>query len=269
MNARRAPSPLDDIEYLARSDHRVTALAALARRPQSRADLLAMTGISQSTIGRTLREFEDRGWVVRDGGHYEATQLGAYIASGMRGLIDHVETEQLLRDIWHLLPDGSSGFTVEMCAEAAVTVADADNPYRPLTRFISMLGESAGFRFAGFDVAVLELCKDELCRRIIDGMQAEIIAPPSVVNYIRSTYPERFGEALRSGNLTVRLHDALPHYGVGILDERVAINGYDPDSGTVKVLLETDTPDALEWAESLYQSFRREVPTVALQPNAE
>ncbi|MFC7154715.1 helix-turn-helix transcriptional regulator [Halomarina halobia] len=265
MIPRTTSAALDDIEFLARSEHRVTALAALARRPQSRADLRAMTGVSRSTIRRTLHEFEDRHWVSRDGRHYEATQLGAFVAAGVQELIERVEIERAFRDVWQWLPDEESGFTIEMCTNAVVTVAAADDPYRPVNRFVSLLRETDGFRFVGFDLAFLEPCKDELCRRIVDGMRTEIIDPPSVINHIRSTYPERFAEALESGNLTVWVHDDLPPYGVGIFDDRIAISGYDPDTGTVHVLVDTDAPAAREWAESVYRVFRREIPTVALE----
>lgn len=269
MLSRDEISPLDDIEFLVRSDHRVTALAGLARRPQSRADLLAMTGVSQSTIGRTLREFEARNWVRRGGRQYEATQLGAFVASGIRELIDRVETEQKLRDIWECLPAETSGFTIEMCSDATVTVAETNNPYRPVNQFLSLLRETDQFRFVGFDLALLEPCKDELCQRIIDGMQTEIINPPSVIKYIRLNFPEQFAETLESGNLTVWVHDDLPPYGVGIFDDRISISGYDSENGTVKVLIDTDAPAARMWAESLYTSYQRETPTIALEQAAE
>lgn len=258
-------SPLDDIEYLARSGHRVTALSALARRPQSRRDLLEITGVSQSTIGRTIRAFEDRRWIHRDGCHYEATQLGAFVAAGVEELIERLETEQTLRDIWHWLPTEESGFTVEMWSDAVVTIAESNAPYRPVNRFLSLLRETDQFQFVGFDLALLEPCMEELCQRIIEGMQTEIIDPPNVVEYIRSTYPEQSAEALESGNLTVWVHDDLPPYGVGIFDDLVAVSGYDSDSGTVRVLIDTDAPEAREWAESIYRSYRRKNPTLALE----
>lgn len=269
MKSTVTPSPLDDIEFLARSEHRVTALAALARRPQSRADLLAITDVSQSTIGRTIRAFEERNWIKRDGKHYEATQLGALVASSMSRLFDRVETDQKLRNVWTLLPDESSGFSIEMWADAVVTIADAEAPYRPANRFETLVEGTDELRFAGFDVALLELCCEDLCQQIRDGMTAELIDPPNVVQYIRSTYPEQFSETLESGNLTIWIHDDLPHYGVGIFDDRVAISGYHPDSGTVQVLLDTDAPEAREWAESVFETYRRETPTVSLERTAE
>lgn len=260
---------LDDIEFLVRSDHRVTALLALARRPQSRADLLVMTGVSQSTMGRTLREFDARHWIRREGAHYEATQPGVFVASVVDDLIEDLETELLVRDVWRWLPGESSGFTVEMCADAVVTIPDVENPYRPVNRFRSLLEETERFRFAGFDVALLDPCRDELCKRIVDGMDAEIIDPPGVVQHIRSTCPEQFEETLASGNLTLHLHHDLPSYGVGLLADRVVVSGYDPNCGTVQVLLDTDEPDAREWAESVFETYRREKPTVALEPAVE
>lgn len=260
-----ATSPIDDIAYLARAEHRVPALIALTVRPRSRSELWEITGVSSSTIRRTLREFEDRSWIRRNGYQYEATQLGAYIASAMAVSIERSETERKLRDVWHWLPGEESGFTIDMCADAVVTVADADDPYRPVTRFMSLLEETDRFRFVGFDVALLQPCKDELCQQIIDGMQTEIIDPPRVARYIRSTCPELFSETLESGNLTVRLHDDLPSYGVGLFDDRIALSGYDPDSVMVRVLVDTDDSEAREWAESIYETYRRETPTVPLE----
>lgn len=251
-------SPLGDVEFLARSAHRVTALAALARRPQSRADLQALTGVSRSTIGRTLHEFEERQWVRRDGHEFEATPLGAFVAAGMQELLERLETEHTLRDAWKWLPTEPGGFTTEMAAGAVVTTAEPDDPYGPVNRFAALLGETDRFRFVGYDVALLEPCKDELSRRILDGMRTEIIDPPSVARYILSTYGDHCAGPLESGNLTVRLHEDLPAYGLSLFDDRIAISGYDPDSGTVQVLLDTDAPEARAWAQSTYESYRDE-----------
>ena len=258
-------SPIDDIAYLARSEHRAPTLVALTVRPRSRSELWEMTGVSSSTIRRTLNEFEDRNWIRREGYKYEVTPLGAYIASAVAELVERVETERKVRDVWQWLPDEESGFTIEMCTDAVVTVAEADNPYAPINRFRALLRNTDRFRFVGSDLALLEPCRDEFCQRVIDGMRTEIIDPPNVAEYIRSTYPELSAETLASGNLTIRLHDDLPPYGIGIFDHRIAICGHDPDSVSVRVLLDTDSPDAREWAESTYSFYRRRTPTVPLE----
>ncbi|QLG28888.1 MarR family transcriptional regulator [Halorarum halophilum] len=262
-------SPLDDIEYLARSEHRVTVLTALADRPRSRSDLLENTGSSASTIGRTLRQFEERRWIRRDGHRFTTTELGGFVAAGIRELIDRIETEQRLRDVWRWLPTETSGFTVEMVSDAVVTNAGADNPYGPVNRFVSLLRETDRFRFVGYDVALLEPCKDELSRRIVDGMDTEVIDPPNVARYILSRYEEHCSEPLESGNLLVRLHDDVPSYGLSLFDDRIAISCHNPDSGTVQALLDTDASAAWEWAESTYESYRREARPLTLERTTE
>nr|WP_209309537.1 MarR family transcriptional regulator [Halomicroarcula amylolytica] len=224
-----------------------------------------MTGVSSSTLRRTLREFEDRNWIRRNEYQYEATPLGAYIASAVAELIERVEIERKVRDVWQWLPDEESGFTIEMCADAVVTVAEADNPYAPLNRFLTLIRDTHQFRFVGTDIAIFEPYRNELCQQVIDGMQTEIIHPPKIAKYYRSNYPELFAKTLASDNLTMWLHDELPPYGIGIFDNRIAICGHDSDSVTVRVLVDTDSEDAREWAESKHEFYRHQTPTVPLE----
>ncbi|WP_254766807.1 helix-turn-helix transcriptional regulator [Salinilacihabitans rarus] len=264
-----AGSPIDDIAYLARAEHRIPTLVALATGPLSRAELGDLTGVSSSTVRRTLREFEDRNWVRREGPRYGATQPGAFVAAAMEALIDRIEAERALRGVWQWLPGEESGFTIEMCSDAVVTVAEPDAPYRPVNRFLLLLAETDEFRFVGSDVALLEPCKDVLRRRIVDGMHTEIVDPPSVARYILSTYPDHCAAPLESGNLSVLLHDELPPYGLGLFDDRIAVSCYDQGSGAVRVLIDTDAPAAREWATATYASFRDEARPLAPESVAE
>lgn len=264
MSLDTTDSPIDDIAYLVRSEHRVPTLVALTVRPRSRSELWEMAGVSSSTIRRTLTEFEDRGWIRKEGYKYEATELGGFVASGAVDLIERVETEQKLRDVWELLPGSSSDFTAEMCADATVTIADADDPYRPLNRFRELIGATKRFRFVGCGLGLIEPCIEIFREEVMDGMETTLIDAPNVIQHVRSKDPEQFAETLESGNLTVWLHDDLPAYGVGLLDDCTVITGYDPDSGTVRVLVESETAAVQEWAESIYDAYRRQTPTVSL-----
>ncbi|MDL5362631.1 winged helix-turn-helix domain-containing protein [Halalkalicoccus sp. NIPERK01] len=259
------PSATDDVAFLTRSAHRIVALDALADRPRDRRELRALTGVSASTVCRTLREFEARRWIRKDGHRHEATQLGAFVARGTVELIERIETERRLRDVWPLLSIEEDDLGIEALADAVVTVAAADDPYRPVNRFVSLLRETERFRFAGPELALLEPCRDELRRRIVDGMATEIVDPPSAARHVLSTYPEHCADPLESGNLAVLVCDGLPAYGLCLLDDRVGISGYDPDSGTVRALIDTDAPAVREWAESTYDSYRRRARPLAVE----
>lgn len=266
--ARTDSAAVDDVAYLVRSEHRVIVLDSLATGPRTRAELQEFTDVSRSTIGRTLREFEDRRWIARNGHRYEITQPGAFVAAGIASLLERLETERRFRDVWHWLPADVRELRLETLSDAVVTVAAVDDPYRPVNRFVSLLRETEQFLFVGFDLALLEPCRDELCQRIVAGMRTEIVDPPSVARYIRRTYPGMSDETLASGNLTVLLHEELPAYGLSLFDDRVGICGYSPDTGAVRVLIDTDSRAVREWAEATYETYRREARPLPLETPA-
>ncbi|WP_255193824.1 helix-turn-helix transcriptional regulator [Natronobeatus ordinarius] len=262
----RTDEPIADVAYLARSDHRVPTLVAMTDRPRSRSELCELTGVSSSTIRRTLREFEARNWIRKDGYRYEATRLGEVIALGMEELIERVETERKLRDVWHWLPDAVTEFTIDTWSAMTVTVAEPDAPYRPVNRFESLLRTTTEFRFLRPEVALMEPCLGVLCRLIEGGTEITLIDRPSCHTYFFSTYPERSSEMVAQENFTVLEHDDLPPYGIGLLDDRVAISCYERDSGTVQAVIDTDAPAVRDWAAAVYASFEAEARPPTSEP---
>ncbi len=256
MRTDPTDSPLGDIAYLARSDHRVRTLVALVGRPRSRAELCELTGVSSSTIRRTMSEFEGRRWIRREGHQYVATRLGEAIATGMEELIDRVETERKVRDVWHWLPEELSEFTIETWSELTITVAEPQSPYRPVNRFESLLRETTEFRFLRPEVALMEPCLEVLHQLIDDGVDVTLVDRPHCHTYFLSTYPERSSAMLKRENFTVLEHDDLPPYGIGLLDDRVAISCYEQDSGAVQAVIDTDAPAVREWARAVHESYR-------------
>lgn len=261
-----SPSPIDDIAFLARAEHRIPTLIALTVHPRRRSELWELTGVSSSTIRRTLREFEERNWIIRNEYQYEVTELGASVASACGELLERMETEQKLRSVWEFLPRQADGFSLDICEGAVVTKADNTEPYRPVNRFLTLLNETTNFRAVGFEVAILGACTEELCERVNAGMETEIIAPPQVANYVRENCPDLISESLQTGNLTIKLHDGLPDFGVCLFDNRIAIRGYDPDGVNLRVLVDSDTGAARSWAESIYNTYHRETPTIPMEP---
>ncbi|MFC4987416.1 helix-turn-helix transcriptional regulator [Saliphagus infecundisoli] len=250
-------STLDDIRFLVDSENRVDALTALREGPCDRDELQATTGASAPTVGRILGDFEERGWVRRDGHEYELTKPGAYVAEHFMTFFDRMHTERRLRDIWQWLPSEMNGFTLEMVAEGVVTVVEPGDPYGPANRCASLYRETDQLR--GFDAALTAPHHfEELYHQVIDGMDTKIIFPPTVSENIASTYPQKASEVLESDSFTLWLHDDIPLYRVLIFDDCIGIGGYDADSGVLQVYVDTDAPEACAWAESTFESYRRE-----------
>lgn len=253
--SRMTDSAIGDVAFLARSDHRLPALAALTERPRSRPELCELTGVSSSTIRRTLAEFENRRWIRKDGYQYVATRLGETIATGMETLIDRVETERTVRDNWHWLPEGIRDASIETWTALTFTVAEPDAPYRPVDRFQSLLEQTSTVRFLRPEVALMEPSFDHLCRRVDEGVDVTLIDRPNCHAYFASTYPERCSKLLSQDNFTVLEDDELPEYGTGLLDDRVVVTSYDRGSGTVRAMVDTDAPEIREWADAVYDRY--------------
>ncbi|MFP4628902.1 MAG: helix-turn-helix transcriptional regulator, partial [Halobacteriales archaeon] len=122
-------SSIEDIEYLARSGHRIGVLDTLAEQPKNRHELCSSTGASSPTIGRILADFDDRRWIVRDGSTYELTPLGEYVAERFQDLRSAMETERELRDVWEYIPREMEGFSVDLFADAVVSYPGPGYPY--------------------------------------------------------------------------------------------------------------------------------------------
>ncbi|WP_247730258.1 helix-turn-helix transcriptional regulator [Halovivax limisalsi] len=257
-DVKRSPgdSPTADVAYLSRADHRIPALVALSERPRSRAELCELTGVSSSTIRRTLDGFEARTWIRKDGYQFVATRLGETVADGMETLLDRLETERTLRAVWRWLPEAVGEFSVETWAAMTVTVADPDAPYRPVSRFESLLSGTSELRYLRPEVALMEPCFETLPSLLDAGGEITVIDRPNCHAYFVSTYPERCAALLEREAFSVLEHDDLPPYGVGLLDDRTVISCYEPGSGAVAAVIDTDAPPVREWATSVFDRHR-------------
>ncbi|WP_458189197.1 helix-turn-helix transcriptional regulator [Haladaptatus sp. NG-WS-4] len=260
-------SAIEAIEFLARSNHRVGVLEELTDAPRERAELRAATGASSPTIGRILTDFEERRWIVRDGLTYELTRLGEFVANRFLGLREAMETERKLRDVWRWLPREMDGFSVDLFADAVVSHPGPGYPYEPVERITQLIQGTS--RMRGFDSIVFKSINNEtVCQAVLDGMELEYVYSPTALEGTVAWNPERITEAAARENCTVFVHDDLPdgnRCGLGIVDDRVGICCHDIETGALLAVIDTDAPEAREWAISTFERVRREAKPVEPQ----
>ncbi|MWG33954.1 helix-turn-helix transcriptional regulator [Halomarina oriensis] len=257
----RVESSLDDVEFLARSEHRVAVLDSLVERPRSRAALRASTGASASTIGRMLAEFEERCWVERVEHRYEATPLGAFVAEGMVTLLDRMETERGLREVWKWLPTEVLDLDIDLFVDAVVRVPAFGAPHRTVDRFVELVEGTKQFR--GFTTTTVGTDVEALLRNATDGMETEIVWPPDLTSTVLESHPDLLSAAVESGTLTVLTSRELP-CACGLFDDRIGLAGYDRETGVMRATVDTDAAPARRWAEALYGSYRHDARPVDL-----
>ena len=253
-------SSIENIEFLARSEHRLGVLSQLAEGTCTRHELCTATGASSPTIGRILSDFDDRRWTVRDGSTYALTPLGEFVANRFADLHDAMETERELRDVWKYIPREMEGFTVDLFADAVVSYPGSEYPYEPVERVSHLIEETT--RMRGFGTTVFKSVNNEtVCRCVLDGMEYEYIYSPEVLRLTIEWNPERVANAASCENCTILLHDNLPdrdRCGLGIFDDRIGICCHNSETGALEAVIDTDNPDARAWAVSVFNRYRDE-----------
>ena len=257
-------SGTETIEFLARSPHRVGILEALHDGPTDRSRLREVTDASSATVGRVLSDYQDRRWVNRDGADYALTPLGAFVADHFLTLRDAMDVEGKLRDVWRWLPHEMPGFSVELFADAVVSYPGPAYPYQPVERLGQLIESTSTMR--GFDSIVFKSSNLETaCGAILDGMTFEYVFTPEALEGTFAWNPDRMREVAECENASVLVHEHLPasdRCGLGITDDRAGICCHDAETGALVAVIDTDAPEAREWALSAFEQVKKEAKPV-------
>lgn len=257
---------IDNIQLLATSAHRVGVLETLRDEPTDRRELCEGTGASSPTVGRVLADFEERRWLVRDGPTYGLTPLGEYVADRFLALRDAMEVEEKLRDVWQWLPVEMPGFSVDLFADAVVSSPGPGYPYEPVERLGHLIASTSSLR--GFDNIVYKSSNLETaCGAVLAGMTFEYVFTPEALEGMFAWNPDRIMEVAACENATVLVHDHLPdgdRCGLGIMDDRAGICCHDAKTGALVAVIDTDAPEARDWAISVFERVYAEATPVDL-----
>ncbi|WP_411966866.1 helix-turn-helix transcriptional regulator [Haloferax sp. YSSS75] len=229
-------------------------LEVLLDGPLDRRGIEDHLDVSKATSHRFTQWLETTGLGERIDHRLQLTGRGEAVAEELLRFEANVRTARRLTPLLDVICDDHDEFLVEPFVDATVTIADPEDPYRPVERFIELVQESRTFR--GFNTThMAPLVLGEFHQQMFGETETEIIYLPTIVEKLFETYPERAREAIERGHLTLRTRDDLP-YGLALFDERVGIGGYDASTGLMQVFVDTDAPIARQWGERVYDSIR-------------
>lgn len=248
-------SALAEIEFLALSSNRVTVLEALAEEPHTRGGLADVTGASQPTLGRILRDFEERRWITRTEAGYEATPTGRLVANGLTELLAILETEEKLRPVVEWLPAEELAFDVGRLRDATITVPSRTRPSAPVKRVIGLLREARDVRACSyaFNEGSLEAVHE---RVVAEEQRFEGVFSRTAIDALveDDSLRAKLHELLASDDAAVRSHpDEIP-IAITIADGRVLLMVRD-DDGVLQAAIDTDDPEVLSWARSVHEEY--------------
>lgn len=240
---------------LAETVDRRAALEALAEGPLHRKELEDRLDVSKTTCHRIIRHFDDRGIIRRTDDGYRLSRLGEVVAEEIGRAAVTVKTARELEPLLRAFEPTDVAFEISMFVDATVTRAQPDDPYPPISRFMELLRESNTLRSLD-RTSIAPLYTDEIFNLIFEeGLEVEAIYPESVVEKLISEYDEPHRRAADVGRMTYRVFDDVT-FGMSLFDDRVGLRAYDAGTGALLLFADTDDPEALSWAEEVYDHFR-------------
>ncbi|KDE60270.1 IclR family transcriptional regulator [Halostagnicola sp. A56] len=246
---------LEEIEFLALSPNRIAVLNALRNAPATRRELEDSTGASQPTLGRILRDFEDRNWIARTDEGYDVTATGRLVAAGFTDLREIVETELTLRDVVPWLPTDEMDFDLLALRDATITVPSQTRPGAPVSRVTETIRGADSVRIVShaFNERSLEtihrgVSEDE---QRFDGVFSTtaidaLADDPSLGDLLR--------DLLETDRAAVRVVDGDVPHAVTIADDVLSLMVRD-DDGVLQAALDTDDERVRAWGRDLHERY--------------
>lgn len=245
----RMDPPLDTIEYLARSDHRVEVLDAIRTAPRTREAVRELTDASRVTVGRIFTDLEERGWIERDGRRYRITAAGRYVSAEFARLVENLETFETLPPVVEWLPPGEPAFDLARLDSARVVTAEEGDLIAPIHRSLALIERADRLRAVanGASREFIEAMGDAVER----GATQTIVTSTEAVDAFRSNagFRDAVRSMLETGRFSLHaLEGDLPV--VQIADDTVAFC-----SGDHRAMVETGDGEVRDWAEGYLDSL--------------
>jgi len=228
-------------------------LAALREEPMDRRDLTQRLGISKSTSHRNAKSLAERGILRKSNGEHTLTEFGQAVADVVATFEAGMKATVRLAPLFEAVSGTNPPCPIEAFADATVTSTDHGDPFGPLARFVSLVGETDSLRMAD-SYAIAPTYIDDIHGRVLDGLETEVIERPEVAEDVMENYPKKCVQLCASDFLEMRVHDDLP-FGLVILDHRIGIGVRAPETGVPRAFVDTEANEAREWAETLFDSY--------------
>jgi predicted transcriptional regulator len=248
-------SALSEIEFLALSANRVAVLRHLSRERHTRGELAAATGASQATLGRILRDFEDRSWIGRVDGEYVATATGELVADGFLDLLEIMETEAELRGVVRYLPTDAIDFDLQHFDDATITVPSGTKPNAPVSRVLDLLRDAEEIR--AFSHAFNEGSLTVVEERVTAGESTfEGVFSRRALDAIADDdgLRRRLDSLLDAPGASLRVREAEIPVAVTVADDVVHVLLRD-EKGVLQASIDSDDPVVRAWAHDTFDRY--------------
>lgn len=249
---------LEDIAHLARSDNRVRVLKALNEGPTTRRELEDATGVARATIGRTLADFEERGWATRTvDREYALTPTGERIVVEFMPFVETMAAIRVLGDMVAWLPTDEVPIDLGHFSDTTVRRPERADPLAPATHVTNLLEAAAEFHCLVGVVPPVEFERAMRDSVVAGRLTTRHVVTSEEVAYLRD-HPERLSRWREyvAGGANLYCYDGQVPCNVLVFDDTVVIGNSQSGGKDASVLVESEDEDVLEWAHEVIDRYQ-------------
>lgn len=247
------------IQYLARSDTRVSLLEALADGPRTRRELVDRLDVARTTLSRNLDRMAEFGWVEAgaNGQTCRLTALGAHVHRAVDDLLADVGTGDDLEPFLSRVPADAFDLDPRLLGDADLVEATSERPLAPVERAMELRAGSTTLReFATVVMRESAAQVHERVREADPSATIEVVLDADVAATMREDpeYRDSLETMAGAEAIDYYVHGELP-YLLALLDDRVLLGVVD-ERGTPLALVESGDDRVYDWAEDTFEAYR-------------
>lgn len=236
---------------------RKPVLEAIADEPHHRKELQEELDISKTTCHRIVRTFDNMGLLRRTERGYTLTELGKVVYGQVDQFESDVRTGYQLQPLIEAFERTDISFEFDWFRDATVTSPEPGNPYPFIDRTLELFRESNTIRVIDCNPLVPPVYVEQMLEIALEtGMRGEFVVTEEIALGNMEQFPELQRMVAESEETSgeYRVHDDIL-FGMALYDDHLDVRVYDDDTGTPILYVDTDNPDALNWAEEVYEEY--------------
>ena len=252
--------PEDKREFLLEAIRRAPLLEYLGCGSANAGEILEGVDMSRSTVHRALDSLSEFDIVQEAGGEYELTEMGRIIVEEMDRFGTRVWTASSLTQFLNSIEMEGTEIPIEYLSDATVTRREPRQPHATIHRIMELFEKANELRM--LSTVISPIYVDIGYKQMMNGMAIDAIFEREVVDLMLSEYPEKAYETMAIGNFDIYAHDDIP-FELFIFEDRIGMAAHNVQ-GNAEILIESDDPTVVSWAEDLYERHHTEATSLSI-----
>jgi len=238
-------------EFLLETIRRAPILESLQQEPVAASELSETVDMSRSTVHRSLKSLEEYDIVEESSDRYELTSLGRILAMELQTFGTRAFTGLSLKKFLNHVDINSNRIPLEHFADSKTTRRTSRRPHATIHRIIELIENADSLRM--FSTVISPVHVDVGYREMMNGTEIEAIFDREAIDIMALEYPEKAQETVSTGNFDVYACERVP-FELFLFEEKIGLAAHN-ENGNAEVLIESENPSAIEWAENLYAEY--------------